>query len=155
MIINMNTIKKLLAVAAVVLSAVSCRPDDHVPAVEYLEVNANNISGSWELVEWNNAPLAEGTYVRIEFVRNDRTYTMYQNLDSFTNVPHVITGRYNLTTDPQLGTIIRGSYDHDNGEWADRYIVRTLTSDTMIWVPTDNQSSYQVFLRVKDIPVAE
>ena len=62
--------------------------------IEYLDVNANNISGSWQLVDWNGAPLQEGTYVFINLVRNDRTYTMYQNIDSFTDIPHVVTGRY-------------------------------------------------------------
>ena len=152
----MNKITKLLTLALLAFAALSC---DKVivtePQEELLEVNANNLSGKWQLFEWDGNVLAEGTYVYLDIVRNGQTYTMYQNMDSFSNVPHVITGKYTLTTDPELGTIIRGSYDHDNGEWADRYIVRTLTSDKMIWVPTDNHSSYQVFLRVKDIPVAE
>ena len=153
---KMNKITKLLTLALLAFAALSC---DKViltePKEELLEVNANNLSGKWQLFEWDGNVLAEGTYVYLDIVRNGQTYTMYQNMDSFSNVPHVITGKYTLTTDPELGTIIRGSYDHDNGEWTDRYIVRTLTSDTMIWVPTDNQSSYQVFLRVKDIPVVE
>lgn len=152
----MNKITKLLTLALLAFAALSC---DKViltePKEELLEVNANNLSGKWQLFEWDGNVLAEGTYVYLDIVRNGQTYTMYQNMDSFSNVPHVITGKYTLTTDPELGTIIRGSYDHDNGEWTDRYIVRTLTSDTMIWVPTGNQSSYQVFLKVKDIPVAE
>ena len=152
----MNRITKLLTIALLAFAALSC---DKViltePKEELLEVNANNLSGKWQLFEWDGNVLAEGTYVYLDIVRNGQTYTMYQNMDSFSNVPHVITGKYTLTTDPELGTIIRGSYDHDNGEWTDRYIVRTLTSDTMIWVPTGNQTSYQVFLKVKDIPVAE
>ena len=152
----MNKITKLLTLALLSFAALSC---DKVIITEskeeLLEVNANNLSGKWQLFEWDGNVLAEGTYVYLDIVRNGQTYTMYQNMDSFSNVPHVITGKYTLTTDPELGTIIRGSYDHDNGEWTDRYIVRTLTSDKMIWVPTDNHSSYQVFLRVKDIPVAE
>ena len=152
----MNKITKLLTLALLAFAALSCDKNDlSEPVEELLEVNANNLSGKWQLFEWDGNFLAEGTYVYLDIVRNGQTYTMYQNMDSFSNVPHVIIGKYTLTTDPELGTIIRGSYDHDNGEWTDRYIVRTLTSDTMIWVPTDNQSSYQVFLKVKDIPVAE
>lgn len=152
----MNKITKLLTLALLTFAALSC---DKViitePQEELLEVNANNLSGKWQLFEWDGNVLAEGTYVYLDIVRNGQTYTMYQNMDSFSNVPHVITGKYTLTTDPELGTIIRGSYDHDNGEWTDRYIVKTLTSDTMIWVPAGNQYSYQVFLKVKDIPVTE
>ena len=69
------------------------------------------------------------------------------------NVPHVITGKYTLTTDPELGTIIRGSYDHDNGEWAHRYMIQSLTADEMFWVATDDLSFSQKFVRVDNIPV--
>ena len=152
----MNKITKILALAFMAVASMACNkiddPQDKAP--EPLEVNTNNISGKWELVEWNGAPMAEGTYVYMDIERG-KTYTMYQNLDSFSNIPHVITGSYNLATDPELGAIIRGSYDHDNGEWADRYIVKTLTADKMIWVPVTNSTSYQIFHKVKDIPVAK
>lgn len=48
-----------------------------------LEVTNNNIAGTWQLAEWNGAPLAEGSFVYIEFIRKDAKYVMYQNLDSF------------------------------------------------------------------------
>lgn len=152
----MNRITKLLTIALMAFAALSCDKNDlSQPQEELLEVTSNNLAGQWQLVEWNGSPLADGTYVYMDIVRNGQTYTMYQNMDSFTNVPHVITGTYSLTTDPQLGTIIRGSYDHDNGEWSHRYIVKKLTADTMVWVAKDNQNSYQVFYRIQDIPVAE
>ena len=109
----MNTFKKIMTAALAALSflAVSCdRNDVSEPQEIYLDVNANNISGKWELVEWNGAPLASGTYVFLDIVRNDRSFKMYQNLDSFNDVPHVVSGLYNLETDPELGAIIRGSY---------------------------------------------
>ena len=151
----MKKILTLISVIALAFCASSCEKVDDNPQPQQLEVNAHNISGQWELVEWNGDYLAEGTYVYLDILRNDKTYTMYQNMDSFTNVPHVITGSYHLSTDPELGAIIRGTYDHDSGEWSHRYIIQSLTADKMIWVTTDNRSSYQVFLRVKDIPVAE
>ena len=119
----MNKVKMLIAAAFAVMSLISCTEKPEV-TVEYLDVNANNISGRWELVEWNGAPLTEGTYVYLDIVRNDRTYTMYQNLDSFTNVPHKVTGSYYIEYDPELGAILRGNYDHDSGDWAHRYIVK-------------------------------
>lgn len=54
------------------------------------EPSANNISGYWELVEWNGASMADGTYVYLNIFRNDRTYAMYHNIDSFGGVPHVV-----------------------------------------------------------------
>lgn len=121
--------------------------------IEYLDVNANNISGSWQLVDWNGAPLQEGTYVFINLVRNDRTYTMYQNIDSFTDIPHVVTGRYFIETDLAVGAIIRGDYDHNSGDWAHRYIVKDLTATSMTWVAKDNPEYVQKYERVESIPV--
>lgn len=149
----MKRIKKLMvSVLAVVALASSCTKEP-VVEIEYLDVNANNISGKWELVEWNGSPLAEGTYVYLDIIRNDRTYTMYQNLDSFQNVPHVVTGAYFIETDPELGAIIRGSYDYDSGDWAHRYIVKDLTAVSMTWIAKDDPDFIQKFERIESIPV--
>ena len=152
----MNTFKKIMTAALVALSflAVSCdRNDTSEPQEIYLDVNANNISGKWELVEWNGAALTSGTYVFLDIVRNDRSFKIYQNLDSFSNVPHVVSGLYNLETDPELGAIIRGTYDHDSGDWAHRYIIKDLTETKMTWVAKDDQDFVQKFVRVESIPV--
>ena len=150
----MNKITKILALAFMAVASKACTkiddPQDN--GREPLEVNTNNISGKWELVEWNGAPMAEGTYVYMDIERG-KTYTMYQNLDSFSNIPHVITGSYNLATDPELGAVIRGSYDHDNGDWAHRYIIKDLYENEMLWVAKDDPSFTQKFRRVSTIPV--
>ena len=148
----MNKVKMLIAAAFAVMSLISCTEKPEV-TVEYLDVNANNISGRWELVEWNGAPLTEGTYVYLDIVRNDRTYTMYQNLDSFTNVPHKVTGSYYIEYDPELGAILRGNYDHDSGDWAHRYIVKDLTATEMYWIAKDERTFIQKYVRVDSIPV--
>ncbi|MBQ2875230.1 MAG: lipocalin family protein [Bacteroidales bacterium] len=148
----MNKVKMLIAAAFAVMSLISCTEKPEV-TVEYLDVNANNISGKWELVEWNGAPLTEGTYVYLDIVRNDRTYTMYQNLDSFTNVPHKVTGSYYIEYDPELGAILRGNYDHDSGDWAHRYIVKDLTATEMYWIAKDDRTFIQKYVRVDSIPV--
>ena len=123
--------------------------------MEQLEVNANNISGSWKLVEWNGSAMFETTYMYVNFVRNDRTFTIYQNLDSFADVPHIATGTYYIDTDMELGAIIRGMYDYDSGDWAHRYIVKSLTASEMIWVAKDDENYVQKFERVESIPVAQ
>ena len=146
----------VVALAAASLLAVSCTKNDQTePQEPQLEVNPHSISGNWELVKWNESALAEGTYVYINFVRNDRTYTMYQNLDSFSNVPHVITGSYYIDTDVELGAVIRGNYDHDSGDWAHRYVVKSLTASGMVWVAKDDATFIQEFKRVDNIPVAQ
>ena len=149
----MKKILTLISVIALAFATSSCEKVDDNPQPQQLEVNANNISGQWQLVEWNGDNLAEDTYVYLDIVRNDKTYTMYQNMDSFTNVPHIITGSYYLYTDVELGAIIRGSYDHDSGEWSHRYNIISLTANEMFWVATDDLTFSQKFVRVDTIPV--
>ena len=145
--------KILILLSIIAIAVVSCEKNPMREEPPQLEVNANNISGQWELVQWNGEYLTEGTYVYLDIVRNDRTYTMYQNMDSFSNVPHVITGLYRLSTDEELGAIIRGTYDHDSGEWSHRYIIQSLTANEMFWVAKDDPSFTQKFRRVSTIPV--
>ncbi|MBP3562916.1 MAG: lipocalin family protein [Bacteroidales bacterium] len=149
----MNRIITLLIAMAAVLMLSACDPNDLSQPVTYLEVNAHNISGTWELAEWNGTALAEGTYVYLDIVRNDRTYTMYQNLDTFKDVPHILTGSYFIETDPEYGAVIRGNYDHDSGDWAHRYIVRNLTENEMTWIAKDDETFVQKFVRVDSIPL--
>lgn len=143
----------LVSMSVISMAAISCIDKTDVEVEEYLDVNANNISGKWELAEWNGSDLTAGTYVFMEIVRNDRTFTLYQNLDSFNDVPHVVTGSYFIETDPELGAIIRGNYDHDSGDWAHRYIIRDLTRKSMIWVAKDDPEFVQKYVRVESIPV--
>lgn len=149
----MRRIASLLVMVCMALAFTSACTIEPVEEVEYLDVNANNISGKWELAEWNGFPLADGIYVYLDLVRNDRTYTMYQNFDSFRDIPHIITGSYALETDPELGAIIRGSYDHDSGDWAHRYIIKDLTASSMLWIAKDDPDFIQKFVRVESIPV--
>ena len=76
----MNRIKRFLSVSFAVLAAmtvISCETEEErIPEEVQLEVNANNISGKWQLVEWNGAGLTEGTYVYLDIVRNGKTYTI-------------------------------------------------------------------------------
>lgn len=146
---------KIITTALFAALLVSSCEEQELPVVEYLDVNANNISGSWELVEWNGSRLESGTYVYMDILRDERTFTLYQNVDSFNNVPHTVTGRYALDTDPELGAIIRGSYDYDSGDWSHRYIIKDLTSTEMTWVAKDDATYIQKYVRVDSIPVKE
>ena len=162
----MNIVKTMMAAAfaAMTMMTVSCEKNETPEPVEVqLEVNANNISGKWQLVEWNESALMDGTYVYVEFFRNDKTYTMYQNIDSFNDIPHVVTGSFFLQVEgvtfeengekvPTQCTVIRGNYDHDSGDWAHRYIVKSLTADKMVWIAKDDHSFIQCYERVAEIP---
>lgn len=117
-----------------------------------LEVSLYNISGTWKLASWNNgAELTEGSYVYLELAyRDGNTFTIYQNLDSFG--PRRITGSYNLYTDESLGSVIRGMYDYENGDWTSRYIIRDLYADRMTWIATDDAGNVSQYVRCDGIP---
>lgn len=148
-------IKRIITILLSSIAVISCVEKESPIVEEQLEVNAHNISGSWKLVEWNGSAMFETTYMYVNFVRNDRTFTIYQNLDSFADVPHVATGTFFIETDMELGVVIRGMYDYDSGDWAHRYIVKSLTASEMIWVAKDDLTYIQKFSKVDSIPVAE
>lgn len=142
--------KKLLKGAFLALMAVvtmtACSEEEQYQEPT-LDVTPNNIAGTWRLASWSGGELAEGSYVYIDFVRADRTYTLYQNIDS----PQLrtITGSYFIETDAELGAVIRGNYDYGNGDWAHRYIVTDLTADRMVWTAKDNREDVSVYVRAE------
>ena len=126
------------------IALISCS-DDEEYVEPILDVTPNNIAGEWCLESWNDAPLAEGSYVYISFERADRTYTLYQNVDSAPS--RALTGRYYITTDMELGAVIRGDYDFGVGEWTHRYVVKDLTAKSMTWIAKDNPDDVSVYVR--------
>lgn len=149
--LSMKNLLKLFVAVALICGGVGCQPTYEEPQNEpQLEITTNNISGSWMLTQWNNAPLAEGSFVYIDLVRSDMTYTMYQNIDSFGT--RTITGHFFLYIDQEIGaSVLRGNYDHGAGEWNHRYIVQSLTDTTMILVAKDNAEDVSVYTR-SEIP---
>lgn len=142
----MNRLKSIVVMLTAAVLAVSCGKEK-LPQVEYLEVTPNNIAGEWQLVRWNHEPLDEATYFYVDFVRKDKTFTIYQNFDSIADMPHVVTGEFNLETDLEHGVFIIGMYDYDEGHWAHNYYVRNLTKDSMEWVAVDDDTFVQEFVR--------
>lgn len=146
--------KNLLKISLLMLFAfgLTACDDDKSYDDPGLEVSLYNLSGTWKLDSWNNGEaLAEGSYVYIELsYRDGNEFTIYQNLDSFG--PRRITGTYNLSTDDSLGSIIRGMYDYENGDWNHRYIIRNLFSDRMTWIATDDAQNVSVYVRCAGVP---
>lgn len=146
--------KNLLKISLLLLFAFGLTACDDDKSYEDpgLEVSLYNLSGTWKLDSWNNGEaLADGSYVYLELsYRDGNKFTIYQNLDSFG--PRRITGVYNIYTDDALGSIIRGMYDYENGDWAHRYIVRNLFSDRMTWIATDDAQNVSVYTRCEGIP---
>ena len=141
----MKDLFKIIFLAVLSMMMVACSGDDDEIVIPPLDVTPHNIAGQWCVESWNGSPLAEGSYVYIEFERADRTFTMYQNLDSAE--ARTLTGRYYIENAADAGAIIRGNYDHGVGEWAHRYYVRNLTVDSMTWIAKDNADDVTVYVR--------
>ena len=95
----MKNIFKLMALFAFLFCLTSC--DDDEPVIPTLEVTPANLNGTWELSEWNGAPLAEGTYCYITFNRKEQTFEMYQKFDSM--YARYITGNFSIEVRPLSG----------------------------------------------------
>ena len=146
----MKKLLRLTALMALLVAAVSCSKHDDTPDPS-LDINVSNIAGIWKLATWNDGTsLADGTYVYMELTRRDRTFTLYENLDSF--IATRKSGVYNIEIDEDLGAVIRGQYDYGNGDWRHRYIITSLTADTMVWVAKDDAADVSVYERCEAIP---
>ena len=137
---------------AIVSAAIAVSCEETEPVNPFKDVTANNIAGTWQLVERCGELLMDGTYVYVDFVRKEKKFTIYQNIDSIKDVPHVITGIFNILQDDLRGEVICGKYDYDGGNWAHDYEVNELTDDSMIWVATDDPSYVQKYVRIDNIP---
>ncbi len=130
----------VMLVAAVV--AACTKPDNN--GLVFLDVTPNNISGVWRMDSYDNGvKLPEGCYYYIVFDRAERTFVTYDNLGSMEAYKN--SGRYDIVTDG--AAVIRGIYDYGRGDWEHEYYVRNLTSDSMVWVATDDESVKQVYVR--------
>ena len=147
-IINMkDSLVKLLMLLIVSVISVSCS-DDEIP-VQTLDVNPVSIHGIWKLEELNGAALPEGMYIYIDFNRKG-TFKLYQNNDSME--PRCITGEFSIEKDINLGTILSGLYDYQNGNWNNEYIVTDLLeTGSMIWT-VKNGVEVSKYVRVDSIP---
>ncbi len=74
----MKTLFRIMTLFLTLFCFAGCDDDEEVLAT--LDVTAANLDGTWKLVEWNGAPLQEGSYCYITFSRKDKTYKMYQVL---------------------------------------------------------------------------
>ena len=141
-------LRNILSAAAVVISAVSCDKNETTPDVS-LPVPYFNLDGTWELVEWNGEPLAEGTYAYIELTRQGE-FSSYSNIESTSLVTTVRTGVYDIDQDDNS---VGGYYDYmDYQQWAHRYVVSGLTVDGMTWTAADDPSEVRIYSRIDAIP---
>ena len=143
----MKKIFPLLFLALTIAFTACEKPIEEIPA---LEVNYINLDGTWQLAEWNDAPLADGTWLYIVLDRKEHTFKVYDNLNSM--YPHLSTGVFEITNDWRVGDIISGTYDYENGAWNHDYIVTDLYQESMLWTAKDDATEVQKFVRVAEVP---
>ena len=144
----MKRFLKTMALMLVLVLA-SCTRDEET-APQQLEVTPNNISGIWTLSEVNGEQLPDGLYCYIEFVRRDRTYTMYQKFDSM--YPRRLTGSYEITKDDYKGYILSGKYDYGTGDWNNSYIVTELYEGSMLLTADAQSGDVCKYVRCNEVP---
>ncbi|MBR4968825.1 MAG: lipocalin family protein [Alistipes sp.] len=143
----MKRVVKFLMVVVAAVAAFGCSEPDNNGTI-FLDVTHNNIKGVWRLESYDNGvQLAQGSYYYIVFDRAERTFVSYDNTESMEVCKR--TGRYDIYTDG--AAIIFGDYDYGLGpnDWEHRYYVRNLTTDSMQWVATDDESIVQVYVRAE------
>ena len=144
--------KRYLTILFAALVLCSCN-NTNEPTEVLVDVTPTNLAGVWMLESFDNGKsLADGDFVYIEFVRSDRSYTLYQSVGSM--YTQTMTGNYFIDIDPAYGAIIRGNYGTDEYnyfDWSHRYIV-TMTADRMRWQAKDDNQNVSVYVRVESLP---
>lgn len=149
----LNRIFTALAAVAMILT-VSCSKVNPADETEvFLDVNASNLHGNWQLETINGAAVEEGTYFYINFNRSGEEFKIWENLTSIPSSYNYSEGTFALYTDPELGVYIRG-VDNVKEEWSDLYVIKELTRNSMVWVGVNNPTFTQTFHRVSAIPFA-
>ena len=147
--ILMKTFLKTIAFMLVLTGVLSCSHDEGLTP-QSLEVTPNNISGVWKLADVNGVALPDGVYCYMQFVRRDRTFTMYQKFDSM--YPRRLTGSFEITKDEYKGYILSGKYDYGTGDWNNSYIVTNLFEESMVLTADAENGDVCRYVRCNDVP---
>ena len=147
--ILMKTFLKTIAFMLVLTGVFACSPDEDLTP-QSLDVTPNNISGVWKLADVNGEALPEGVYCYMEFVRRDRTFTIYQKFDSM--YPRRLTGSFEITKDEYKGYILSGKYDYGTGNWNNSYIVSSLFENFMVLTVDGENGEVCKYVRCNEVP---
>ena len=146
----MRVINRLVAALVVVATTLiaGCEKPAPQPAVEQIPVTYSALDGCWQMTMWQGAPLAEGTFVYIDFDRATHTYVMWDNINSMYMVDS--TGSFAIATEEDGRYTLSGTYDYGKGDWSNDYSV-TLSDggNTMQWRAA---STTMDFVRIEALP---
>ena len=147
-----NIINKTLIILSAALALVSCTKDN-AKVEQYLEVNASNLHGNWQLETRNGSALEEGAFFYINFNRSGQEYKSWNGMNSIPGSYDYSEGVFEFYTEAELGTSIRG-IDNALQDWNDRYVIKDLTKTHMTWVGVNDPSFIQTFKRIAKVPFA-
>ena len=145
-------VMRSFAIVALALSITGCDKESEVHNTEKqnMAVTYYTIDGVWQLVEWNDAPLAEGTLLYIDLDRKEHRFEMWDNLNSM--YPTMRSGSFLLSVDDKQRDILSGGYDYGVGDWASDYIVElSAEGDSMVWRAIANDEKMR-FVEVDELP---
>lgn len=150
----MKLLREMLLFAIVVagLFVAGCDKGEEVSDIKQpnMAVTYYTIDGVWQLAEWNDAPLAEGTVLYIELDRKEHRFEMWDNLNSM--YPTMRSGSFVLSVDDMQRDIISGWYDYGIGDWTSDYIVElNADGDKMVWNAVAGNEK-MVFVEVDELP---
>ena len=139
----------LLLVAA--LTVTSCEKPAPLPSEEQIAVTYAALDGCWQLTMWQGEPIAEETYLYIEFDRSSHRYTMWDNIDSMYATD--TTGTFAINEEEDGTYTLSGTYDYGVGDWSSDYRVElTNEGERMQWLSLDGTHQVMDFVRVAEIP---
>lgn len=126
---------------------VSCKKEPVPQPEPQLPVNFTNTAGEWVLQSWKGEDMADaGIYLSLR----DKEFVLWQSVGSMYPVKY--TGSYNIYEEEGTGMIIRGIYDYTYEYWNNRYIITSLTENSMEWTSVDDRSDVYLYIKTTNFP---
>ena len=147
----MRLLQRIVATLIVVATIAGCEKPAPLPTEEKIAVTYAALDGCWQLSMWQGAPMAEDTYLYIEFDRREHRYTMWDNIDSMYATD--TTGTFAITEEEDGTYTLSGTYDYGAGDWSSDYRV-TLSNEgeRMQWISRSGSFQTMDFVRIEAIP---
>jgi hypothetical protein len=149
----MRLINRLVATLLIVATTLiaGCEKPAPIPTEEKIAVTYAALDGCWQMTMWQGEPIAEETYLYIEFDRSSHRYTLWDNIDSMYGVES--TGSFTITEEEDGRYTLLGAYDYGKGDWGSDYRVElTNEGNDMRWVSLSGSHQVMNFVRVAEIP---
>ena len=147
----MRLLQRLVATLIVVATIAGCEKPAPLPTEEKIAVTYAALDGCWQLSMWQGAPMAEDTYLYIEFDRREHRYTMWDNIDSMYATD--TTGTFAITEEEDGTYTLSGTYDYGVGDWSSDYRVElTNEGERMQWISRSGSFQTMDFVRIEAIP---